>query len=224
VSRGTPCGARQPIARRVTVWGCCRASFLLPGGGSLTYAEMLQKEGYSDGTVGAVQTFFFRREDGPWTPESLATLTGVDVVIRLSAALGALGIYPAVDLLTSRSRLLDAAALGREHAEVAERARQALALLASDPAHADPVTVGRARKLQRFFAQPFFCAEPYTHRPGVTVSVSDALRGCREILDGLHDDVPKTSRHPSLRTNKYDETRDLWQARATEGWRFYFPD
>jgi len=182
----------EELVRRLS-GGTDRVSMFtfVPGGGSLTYAEMLQKEGYSDGTVGAVQTFFFRHEDGPWTPESLATLTGVDVVIRLSAALGALGIYPTVDPLSSRSRLLDDAALGREHAEVAERARQALALLASGPADADPVAVGRARKLQRFFAQPFFCAEPYTHRPGVTVSVSDALRGCREILDGLHDDVPE---------------------------------
>lgn len=51
--------------------------------------------------------------------------------------------------------------------------------------------MARARKLQRFFAQPFFCAEPYTHRPGVTVSVADALAGCREILDGIHDNVPE---------------------------------
>jgi F-type H+/Na+-transporting ATPase subunit beta len=49
----------------------------------------------------------------------------------------------------------------------------------------------RASKLSRFFAQPLFCAEPYTRRPGVTVSVTDALRGCREILDGVHDGVPE---------------------------------
>jgi RNA polymerase sigma factor (sigma-70 family) len=163
----------------------------VPGGGTMTYREMTEKEGYSDGTVGAVQTFFFRREEGPWTPESLATLTGVDVVIRLSQALGQLGIYPAVDPLTSRSRLLEAAAVGREHVEIAERARQALALLTPGAPEADAVAIARARKLQRFFAQPFYCAEPYTRRPGVTVSVSDALRGCREILDGVHDDVPE---------------------------------
>ena len=74
---------------------------------------MRDKEGFSDGTVGAVQTFLFRGEDGPWTSESLSTLTGVDVVIRLSTALGQLGIYPPVDPLTSRSRLLQSTAGGR---------------------------------------------------------------------------------------------------------------
>ena len=155
----------------------------------MTHGQMREKEGYSDGTVGAVQTFLFRGEDGPWTSDSLSTLTGVDVVIRLSTALGHLGIYPAVDPLMSRSRLLELPALGREHVEIAARTRQALAVLASAVPAADAPTIARARKLQRFFAQPFFCAEPYTGRPGVTVSVTDALRGCREILDGAHDDI-----------------------------------
>jgi len=157
----------------------------------MTYREMMEKDGFSAGTVGPVQTFFFRREDGPWTSESLSTLTGVDLVIRLSEALGQLEIYPAVDPLTSRSRLLESSALGREHLEIAERVHQALALLAPGAPEGDPLTISRARKLQRFFAQPFFCAEPYTRRPGVTVSVSDSLRGCREILDGIHDAVPE---------------------------------
>lgn len=155
----------------------------------MSYAEMMEKEGYSDGTVGAVQTFFFRREEGPWTPESLETLGGVDVVIRLSQALGALGIYPTIDPLTSRSRLLESNGVSLEHVAIAERVREALALIAPDSSKGDPVAVARARKLQRFFAQPFFCAEPYTGRPGVTVSLDDALAGCREILDGVHDDV-----------------------------------
>ncbi len=182
----------EELVRRLS-GGTDRVSIFtfVPGGGTMTYREMMEKEGYSDGTVGAVQTFFFRREDGPWTPESLATLTGVDVVIRLSEALGRLGIYPTVDPLTSRSRLLESSALGREHLEIAERVRQSLALLVPGAPEGDTLAVARARKLQRFFAQPFFCAEPYTRRPGVTVSVSDALRGCREILDGIHDDVPE---------------------------------
>jgi F-type H+-transporting ATPase subunit beta len=162
----------------------------MPSGRGMTHAEMREKEGYSDGTVGAVQTFLFRGEDGPWTSDSLSTLTGVDVVIRLSTALGHLGIYPAVDPLMSRSRLLESS-LGREHVEISARTRQALAVLASAPPDADASTIARARKLQRFFAQPFFCAEPYTRRPGVSVTVTDALRGCREILDGAHDDIPE---------------------------------
>jgi RNA polymerase sigma factor (sigma-70 family) len=182
----------EELVRRLS-GGTDRVSIFtfVPGGGTMTYREMMEKEGYSDGTVGAVQTFFFRREDGPWTPESLSSLAGVDVVIRLSEALGRIGIYPAVDPLTSRSRLLESSVLGREHLEVAERGRRALALLAPGAPAADAVALARARKLQRFFAQPFFCAEPYTRLPGVTVSVADALRGCREILDGAHDDVPE---------------------------------
>jgi F0F1-type ATP synthase beta subunit len=165
----------------------------VPGGATMTHREMREKEGYSDGTVGAVQTFFFRREDGPWTAEGLSTLKGVDVVIRLSEALGKLGIYPCVDPLTSRSRLFESSTVGSEHLAIATRVRESLALLASAAPDADALTIARARKLQRFFAQPFFCAEPYTHRPGVSVTVTDALRGCREILDGVHDDVPEAA-------------------------------
>src|SRR2546428_56261 len=182
----------EELVRRLS-GGTDRVSIFtfVPGGGTMTYREMIEKEGYSDGTIGAVQSFFFRREDGPWTSETLSTLKGVDVVIRLSEALGTLGIYPCVEPLTSRSRLFESPALGREHLEIATRVRESLALLARDPVEVDPLSVARARKLQRFFAQPFFCAEPYTRRPGVTVSVTDALRGCHEILDGVHDDVPE---------------------------------
>jgi len=96
--------------------------------------------------------------------------------------------------LTSRSRLLDARVVGEAHVEIAGRVREALALLG--PNAAAPAPPGqepawhRARKLLRFFAQPFYVAEPYTKRPGVTVSRAEALRGCREILDGVHDAVP----------------------------------
>src|SRR3989454_6176171 len=135
----------EELVRRLS-GGTDRVSIFtfVPCGGTMTYGEMMEKEGYSDGTVGAVQTFFFRREDGPWTSESLSTLTGVDVVIRLSEALGQLGIYPAVDPLTSRSRLLESSALGREHLEIAELVRQALALLAPGAPEGDALTVSRA--------------------------------------------------------------------------------
>jgi F0F1-type ATP synthase beta subunit len=182
----------EELVRRLS-GGTARVSIFtfVPGGGPMTYREMLEKEGFSEGTVGAVQTFFFRREDGPWTPEGLTTLASLDVVIRMSTALAGLGVYPPVDSLTSRSHLIESAALGAEHVEIAARVRQAFALLAAGAPESDPRAVARARKLQRFFAQPFFCAEPYTGRPGVTVSVADALAGCREILDGVHDNVPE---------------------------------
>jgi RNA polymerase sigma factor (sigma-70 family) len=182
----------EELVRRLS-GGTDRVSIFtfVPGGGTMTYREMMEKEGYSEGSVGAVQTFFFRRESDPWTSESLSTLKSVDTVIRLSEALGRLGIYPTIDPLTSRSRLFESSALGHEHVTIAERVRQSLALVAPDPHPAESLAVARARKLQRFFAQPFFCAEPYTRRPGVTVALADALKGCREILDGVHDDVPE---------------------------------
>jgi len=143
--------------------------------------------------VGPIQTFYFRSEEGPWTPERLASLAGVDVVIRLSVALAARGIYPTVDPLASRSRLLESECLDREHRELAARIRAALrALLAPEADQPAPEArvLERAEKLLRFFAQPFYVAEPYTKRPGVTVGLAESLRVCREILDGVHDRVP----------------------------------
>ena len=97
-------------------------------------------------------------------------------------------------VLTSRSRLLETKAIDPEHATIAARARAAIAALRAadgEPGSgADALVLERARKLQNFFAQPFFVAEPYTKRPGSYVSCADALTGCREILDGAHDDLP----------------------------------
>jgi F-type H+-transporting ATPase subunit beta len=75
---------------------------------------------------------------------------------------------------------------------MAERVKEALSL-SVDPAlveTADPLTVQRARKLANFFSQPFFCAEPWTNRPGSYESLKDSLQGCREIRGGIHDDLP----------------------------------
>jgi F-type H+/Na+-transporting ATPase subunit beta len=97
-------------------------------------------------------------------------------------------------VLTARSRLLDDSLLGAEELDIARRARAAIALgraTQEDPhMEADSLELERARKLQAFFSQPFFVAEPHTKRPGSYVSRADALRGCREILDGWHDDLP----------------------------------
>src|SRR2546430_100605 len=106
----------------------------------VSIADTLRQDGFSEGTMGPVQTFYFRSEEGAWTPERLAGLAGVDVVIRLSAALGGQGIYPTVDPLTSRSRLLEAEDVNRAHPELAARIRAALApLLASG---GDPPAAG----------------------------------------------------------------------------------
>ena len=156
-----------------------------------SHAEELKKEGFSEGTVGAVQTFFFRAEEGPWTEERLTGLATVDVVIHLAREMAKAGIYPCVDLRTSRSRLLETEAVSDEHRSVAVRVRRAVALLWDESlaAAAGPLAVERAKKLANFFAQPFFCAEPWTKRPGSFVSAREALQVCAEILDGVHDDL-----------------------------------
>ncbi|MBV9373670.1 MAG: sigma-70 family RNA polymerase sigma factor [Alphaproteobacteria bacterium] len=157
-----------------------------------SYAAELKKDGFSEGTIGAVQTFFFRAGDGPWTTERLAELASVDTVIHLSRGMAERKIYPCVDPRTSRSELLGTKAVGDEHAEIAARVKQTLTLLL-DPTlaeTADPLTLTRARKLANFFSQPFFCAEPWTKRPGSHVSATEALRTCAEILAGVHDDLP----------------------------------
>jgi F-type H+-transporting ATPase subunit beta len=112
-------------------------------------------------------------------------------VIRLSAEKARRRVWPPVDPLTSRSRLLEEPTSSAEHAELVARVRDTLAVLNdAGQAAADPHTLARAEKLQRFFGQPFFAAERYTRRPGAVVGLAESLRVCRQILDGVHDDVP----------------------------------
>jgi RNA polymerase sigma factor (sigma-70 family) len=161
---------------------------------TMPISEAWEKEGYSEGTVGAVQTFYLPGENEPWTAERLDDLAGVDAVVRLSYELARLRIYPPADALTSRSRLLETDMLGPEHLDVAARGRRAVALYTNSPdappPGGDAVMWARGGKLLRFFAQPFFVAEPYTKRPGLYVPLIEALRGCRAILDGECDDLP----------------------------------
>ncbi|HEU5190877.1 MAG TPA: sigma-70 family RNA polymerase sigma factor [Methylomirabilota bacterium] len=164
---------------------------MIPVPMTMSVEELWKKEGFSEGTVGAVETFYFPGEEGAWTTDRLASLAGVDAMIRLSEAVAKIGIYPPVDPLASRSRVLETAAVSPAHMDLARRARQALALAtAPEGAPEHELARQRARKLLRFFAQPFFVAEPYTKRPGSHVPLAEALRGCRAILDGECDDLP----------------------------------
>jgi F0F1-type ATP synthase beta subunit len=185
----------EELVRRLSAdpGGVSLFTFVPPGPASEppapSFQDMWKAEGFSNGTVGSVQTFYFLGET-EWTAEQAAALTDADVVIRLSRALGrAHGVYPTIDPVISRSRALDPAVVGPHHVEIAARVREALAGL--DASATSEVAMRRARKLRQFFGQPFFVGEPYTHRPGVTVSRTDALRVCREILDGRWDAVPE---------------------------------
>ena len=157
-----------------------------------SFADELKKEAGSECTIGSVQTFFFRGEDRPWTQDRLAALSAVDTVIHLSRERISANVYPAVDVLTSRSRLIETNAVGDEHAMIHDRVRQAIAALWAADRHAgaDKAMLDRALKLQNYFTQPFVVAEPYTKRPGATVTATEALQTCRKILDGHYDDLP----------------------------------
>jgi F-type H+-transporting ATPase subunit beta len=120
----------------------------------------------------------------------------------LNRAISELGIYPAVDPLDSTSRILDPQVIGQEHYDVAREVQKTLqkykdlqdiiAILGMDElSEDDRLLVNRARKVQRFFSQPFSVAEQFTGTDGQYVPIEDTVTGFREILDGKHDDVPE---------------------------------
>ena len=177
--------------------GVTMFQFLPPGAPNAFDWPAARAEGYSGGNTGAVQTFYFLRErlePGASTP----ALEAVDAVIVLSPAMSAMKIYPCVEPRLTRSRLLDAAVVGAEHATAAGRVREALTTLAALEARDETAwseherrLAGRARKLRLFFGQPFYIAEPYTKLPGRFVSRQETVQACAEILDGGCDDVPE---------------------------------
>ena len=179
--------------------GLTMFEFLPPGTINPTAWPADRAEGYSGGNAGGVQTFFFLRErlePGASTP----ALDAVDAIIVLTPAMAAMKIYPCVDPLATRSRLLDPAVVGAEHAAVAPRVRDALTTLAALEARGETGwsederrLAGRARKLRQYFGQPFFIAEPYTKRPGTSVPRLETVRACAAILDGAYDDVPEAA-------------------------------
>lgn len=126
----------------------------------------------------------------------------LDATVVLSRAITELGIYPAVDPLDSTSRILSADVLGEDHYSVAREVQillqrykdlqDIIAILGMDElSEEDKVVVTRARKVQRFLSQPFFVAETFTGTSGEYVDIKDTIKGFREILDGIHDDLPE---------------------------------
>jgi len=120
----------------------------------------------------------------------------------LSRQIAELGIYPAVDPLSSTSRILDPNILGQEHYQTARAVQSILqrykdlqdiiAILGMEElSDEDKQVVGRARKIQRFLSQPFFVAEQFTGSPGRYVKIADTVKSFREIVDGKHDELPE---------------------------------
>ncbi|HVQ39203.1 MAG TPA: F0F1 ATP synthase subunit beta, partial [Pyrinomonadaceae bacterium] len=130
------------------------------------------------------------------------TFAHLDAVTALSRQIVELGIYPAVDPLQSSSRILDPRIIGDEHYRTAQEVKRVLqrykdlqdiiAILGLDElSDEDKLIVSRARKVQRFFSQPFFVAAQFTGLEGKYVKLEDTIKGFREIVDGKHDDLPE---------------------------------
>jgi len=153
------------------------------------------------GSITAVQCVYVPADDLT-DPAPATTFAHLDGTVVLSRQIAELGIYPAVDPLDSSSRILDASYIGEEHYNVAMTVQQTLqkykelqdiiAILGIDElSDEDKLTVGRARKMQRFLSQPFHVAETFTGMPGKFVKVEDTVRSFKEIMDGKHDDLPE---------------------------------
>lgn len=155
------------------------------------------------GAITSFQAIYVPADDYT-DPGIVATYGHLDAIIVLERSISELGIYPAVDPLTSTSRILDPAIVGQEHYQVAMGVQQTLqrykelqdiiAILGMEELNdADKLTVHRARRIQKFCSQPFYVAEQFTGVPGKYVSVEDTVRGFEEILEGKHDDLPETA-------------------------------
>ncbi len=155
------------------------------------------------GSITSVQAVYVPADDLT-DPAPATTFAHLDATTVLSRKISELGIYPAVDPLDSSSRMLAPEIVGHEHYEVARETQEILqrykelqdiiAILGMDElSDDDKIVVNRARKIQRFLSQPFHVAEQFTGMSGCYVPVKETVRGFREILDGLHDDVPESA-------------------------------
>jgi len=157
------------------------------------------------GSITSFQAIYVPADDYT-DPGIVVTYAHLDNVIALERSITEMGIYPAVDPLTSTSRILDPAIVGEEHYHVARGVQWALqrykelqdiiAILGMEElGEEDRVTVKRARRIQRFCSQPFYVAEHFTGIPGKYVPIRETVRGFKEILEGKHDDLPEAAFH-----------------------------
>lgn len=153
------------------------------------------------GSITSVQAIYVPADD--YTDPAPASLfSHLDAVVALSRQIAELGLYPAVDPLSSSSRILDASVLGKEHYNLANQVKKILqrykdlqdiiAILGIDElSEEDRLIVNRARKIQKFLSQPFFVAETFTGKPGKLVKLPDTLHGFKQIIDGDLDHLPE---------------------------------
>jgi F-type H+-transporting ATPase subunit beta len=155
-----------------------------------------------NGSVTSVQAVYVPADDIT-DPAPATVFAHLDSTINLERSLTQIGIYPAVDPLASTSTILDPNVVGQEHYDVAQEVKRVLqryrdlqdiiAILGMDElSDEDKLTVARARKVQRFFSQPFHVAEQFTGKPGAYVPVAETVKSFRRILDGEFDDVTES--------------------------------
>jgi F-type H+/Na+-transporting ATPase subunit beta len=153
------------------------------------------------GSVTSIQAVYVPADDYT-DPAPATTFAHLDAVTALSRQIVELGIYPAVDPLTSNSRILDPRIIGEEHYNTAQDVKKVLqrykdlqdiiAILGLDElSDEDKLIVARARKIQKFFSQPFHVAEQFTGLAGKYVKLEDTVKSFRELVDGKHDDLPE---------------------------------
>ncbi|HZU87315.1 MAG TPA: F0F1 ATP synthase subunit beta [Anaerolineaceae bacterium] len=154
-----------------------------------------------NGSITSMQAVYVPADDYS-DPAPVATFTHLDATIALERSIAEKSIFPAVDPLTSTSRILDPNVVGEEHYRTAREVQRVLqrykdlqdiiAILGIDElSEDDKLIVSRARKIERFFSQPMFVAEQFTGRPGRYVPMRETVRGFREILEGKYDDLPE---------------------------------
>ncbi len=154
-----------------------------------------------NGSITSFQAVYVPADD--YTDPGVVTTFGhLDAVIALERSIAEQGLYPAVDPLTSSSRILAAHIVGEEHYRVAREVQQVLqrykdlqdviAILGIEElSDDDKLAVARARRIQRFLSQPMFVTEVFTGRPGKYVPIAETVRGFKEILEGKHDALPE---------------------------------
>ena len=156
-----------------------------------------------EGSITSIQAVYVPADDLT-DPAPATTFSHLDATTVLDRSIASLGIYPAVDPLASTSRILSADVVGQEHYEVARAVQRILqrykelqdiiAIMGMDElSEADKLTVNRARKVQRFLSQPFSVAEQFTGYEGKYVPLKETIRGFKEIIEGMHDDIPESA-------------------------------
>jgi len=155
----------------------------------------------TSGAITSVQAIYVPADDLT-DPAPATAFTHLDAFTVLSRSIAEKGIYPAVDPLASSSRIMDPNYVGKEHYEVAQSVKltiqrykdlqDIIAILGVDElSEDDKLVVARARKLERFFSQPFYVAEVFTGKAGSNVSLAETIRSCKEIVAGKWDHLPE---------------------------------